>query len=522
MPPKIQKLILAQSFIKEKKIGKALRLLKNLDSDEAYFMRGVICEENREHGGADAAIDFYKKTKQHPEALQHWSAILVQRGQYTDALPIIERLLQIEPSHTGALNNIAVCYYQLNNHEMAFHYFNKIIANDPTNANAHHNLGHIEIQRGNVDIAQHHLELSYKLDPTHIETCYTLAVLYNGFTIKRPKLKSADELLMEAQVLYAKSLNRDLIKMDQYNGAPYAQFIFNNVVLSTGRCITSKQIIVSHHHLKIPVHRFYMNDKLRQFDTAWSTLQHNSWGFYHWLIETLPRVFIIMKYETDKTIPILVPDKPFVHDAINVIDPEHKWNFVYCANTDSFIIKTVKLIDWPTVEKYNVASKEFLAPKIVIDILREGLKLSNNPIKDQIIWLSRRSDGGNRNVLNEDTVIKTIQDHIDSYGSKYTLTKFIPEDYTYKDTRDLFGRAKAVIGVHGGAFSNIVYCDPGTSIIEFKMLEDYYKYYFLHLSDCCGLPYYPIQLDQPNLFTIPFEIPQQKINNLEMVLKVIL
>ena len=45
---------------------------------------------------------------------------------------------------------------------------------------------------------------------------------------------------------------------------------------------------------------------------------------------------------------------------------------------------------------------------------------------------------------------------------------FTLSDYSFLDQVKLFYHAKTIVGLHGAGFANIIFCQPGTKILEFK------------------------------------------------------
>lgn len=493
-------------------LQKAYKLLSKCSDSEAKFLIGTMCENYPDlYGGVDRAIEWYKKAQvknDHANAFYNHGTALVGREEYLDAIPLFHSALKIEPNHKQAMNNLAVCYELLELKDLdtgvnkSYDFFKRLIELDPEHSYAHHNLGHINAGWGDIETAQKHLEIAYKLNKDYPETCYTLGVIYNGFTLNSPHIEDPLVLFDRAQKLFIQQNNLELLYLQ--NKEPINKYEFADCTVSAGYYMQGNTMIISHHSWHIPIQRWWVNRKnTQQLQVAWSALQHNSWGFYHWVCETFPRVLYIIDNEPDPTVPILVPDKSFARESLASIDR----NFIYCSNTDTYQIGLLKLIDWQTVTKYDVLSKEFLPPDFIIHSLRAFLQLQEPPA-NKIIWLSRTHKKGERNTSNEDTVIEALQQFTD-----YEIIKFIPENYNYQQTQQTFASAKIVIGVHGGAFSNIVYAKH-TNVIEFSMYEPYYKYYFEHLSDCCGHNYYRIPLEIPNLFRKTFDIPQDKIDTL--------
>ena len=44
-------------------------------------------------------------------------------------------------------------------------------------------------------------------------------------------------------------------------------------------------------------------------------------------------------------------------------------------------------------------------------------------------------------------------------------------EISFSDQVNLFNKADCVVGLHGAGFANIVFCEPGTKIVEFRSPE---------------------------------------------------
>ena len=130
-------------------------------------------------GGQMKAIEFYKKKVQSmANAFHNHGTILLTQDLYTEAIPLFLKAIELDPKHTRAMNNVAICYELLKDPDQKqYYYFKKIAEIDPANSYAHHNIGYINSGRGNVDIAQEHLEIAYQLNNKYPETCYTLGTI---------------------------------------------------------------------------------------------------------------------------------------------------------------------------------------------------------------------------------------------------------------------------------------------------------------------------------------------------------
>ena len=67
-----------------------------------------------------------------------------------------------------------------------------------------------------------------------------------------------------------------------------------------------------------------------------------------------------------------------------------------------------------------------------------------------------------RLLINEDEVKKYLLDN------NFVSIKL--HDIKFSDQVDLFYNAESIVGLHGGGFANIVFCKPGTKVIELRSL----------------------------------------------------
>lgn len=94
---------------------------------------------------------------------------------------------------------------------------------------------------------------------------------------------------------------------------------------------------------------------------------------------------------------------------------------------------------------------------------------SPTPARDKFIYIQRtRSNSKNpgRYILNEEPLIEILRQY-----AKNSSLDFVQYDHskltgTVINQIELFYRARVIIGVHGGAQSNMNFAQPGTAIIE--------------------------------------------------------
>ena len=85
---------------------------------------------------------------------------------------------------------------------------------------------------------------------------------------------------------------------------------------------TPNAIVVTHHDKHLPLHRWQIGAKHTKLDYAVNCLQQGVlWGFYHWMVETLPR---LAAARAEAGAPYLISDKPFVKELIKALGIEDK------------------------------------------------------------------------------------------------------------------------------------------------------------------------------------------------------
>jgi capsular polysaccharide biosynthesis protein len=106
----------------------------------------------------------------------------------------------------------------------------------------------------------------------------------------------------------------------------------------------------------------------------------------------------------------------------------------------------------------NVQGGDRLVPRTRLTALREAFLGASGPLVDggRRLYLSR--EGFKRQVLNEPEVIDVVTSH------GVEIIESIPE--SVEEQIRLFSSASLVISAHGSGLTNLVWCAPGTRVIE--------------------------------------------------------
>ena len=257
------------------------------------------------------------------------------------------------------------------------------------------------------------------------------------------------------------------------NAQAYAESMASVVVSSSNQIL--EDISTGHSNLVVASGKLYkpyiLNGKVAFLSSKWG-----SSCYFHWMLEILPRIELLRK----------------IGIKLESID-----NFVLYQSNRKFNLDTLNQLGIPQtkiIDSYDypyIQAKQLLTPSIiggvrgsqwVLDFLRQTFLDSSSSCdkSSKFIYISRRNALGRR-VINEEEVTELL--------SKYGFECVLPESMSVKEQASLLSQAKVVITPHGSGLTNIVFCKPGTKIIEL-FSPDYINPCYWQLSNKCNLEYY--------------------------------
>ncbi|HAN72877.1 MAG TPA: hypothetical protein DCQ63_00190, partial [Planktothrix sp. UBA8402] len=205
------------------------------------------------------------------------------------------------------------------------------------------------------------------------------------------------------------------------------------------------------------------------------------WGapYFHWMYDVLPGFHLIQKSGVD----------------LDNID-----YFVINANSSSYQNKTLEKLGIPAskiivstnyphiqARKVIIPSPSFMYKNVVAsqwicDFLRAAFIPQNivDISPHRRIYISREK-ASYRKVINQDELFQ--------YLKPLNFECVVLESLTFSEQVELMATASVIIGPHGAGLSNIVFCPPGTKIVELFNL-DYVPPYYRVISNICQLEHY--------------------------------
>lgn len=254
------------------------------------------------------------------------------------------------------------------------------------------------------------------------------------------------------------------------NGIVFQQFLFYNWKLQKDYCFSRK--IPFKKEIKAYVKNL-LYAKRTISEGIW-VLDQWSVGYYHWLVDALPRII------TAETINCQYP----------LIIPKHfkSIDFVY----ESLKILKRDIITYNLKEKLVV--KELVAPshfepahcdntqiKKVRDKFREHDNNYYSATPYRKVYISRNK-AKRRFVVNE----KELQEILDQYGF---ITVFM-EDLSFSEQRKLMAETSILLSNHGAGLTNMLFLNEGSIIIELKSDSEDINNCFFNLARALDHNYY--------------------------------
>jgi capsular polysaccharide biosynthesis protein len=177
-------------------------------------------------------------------------------------------------------------------------------------------------------------------------------------------------------------------------------------------------------------------------------------NYGHWMHDVLPRIYLLKKSGWfNKVDYFLVPSVryDFQRDSLQLlgIAPEK----IIDGEKNPHI--TAHTIIAATAPRGN----DTLVPQWALDFLRQSYltNISSHLNSPAHIYISRK-DSRHRNVLNEETLMKVL--------GKYSFVSYQLSGLPFIEKVRLFATADVVITHTGAGLTNLIFCRPGTRILE--------------------------------------------------------
>ena len=226
--------------------------------------------------------------------------------------------------------------------------------------------------------------------------------------------------------------------------------------------------------------------KLEKIDGKVAVLSGLSGNVYfHWMVDILPRLEILKIHGIDlEEIDWFLVNsyqQPFQRESLKILGiPEEK---IIQSDRHPYIqAKQLIVPSFPGYLGWLPSWGLEFHRRIFLERIKQERKTEDKPrnFYPERIYISR-NNSRYRRVFNEEEVISKL--------SQLGFVCIEPESMTLTEQIDIFAHAKVIIAAHGSGLTNIMFCRPGTKVIEL-VSPNYIRHYYWAISQQLGLEHY--------------------------------
>jgi hypothetical protein len=228
-----------------------------------------------------------------------------------------------------------------------------------------------------------------------------------------------------------------------------------------------------------------------------------SGNYHHWLLDLVPRVLLLK------------------HAAENFSNYDALLLNGSRANYEREILaalgvppEKIRYVD--SRERFQIASAVF--PSMDINVIApwkvhglRGLPFSGKQNQHRRLYLSRARAAVLR-IANENEISEILRHR------NFEIVE--AENLSWREQANLFAGASVIVAPHGAALANIVFCKPGTRVVEISTRAGYGDRYW-QLAAVAGLSYEVLEAQRSGSFSGPYENADMIVSreNLERLLE---
>lgn len=193
--------------------------------------------------------------------------------------------------------------------------------------------------------------------------------------------------------------------------------------------------------------------------------------YFHAWFDGILKLYYLSKHQSQRiTILIYATAPPLYHWILD----KFQHQFDYEIITDCRFVKVKHY--WLIKGVYFAKHAPYIS-KDITQFFKETLVSNLSLVRDKKIFIKRKSS--DRDILNQ-TALEAV-----FVTAGYELIQL--EDLCFQEQIDYFYRATHVAGLHGAGFTNLLFCQPGTYVLELQNYAAVTTYYMI--SKQLGLHY---------------------------------
>ncbi len=333
-------------------------------------------------------------------------------------------------------------------------------------------------------------------------------VIYPSSTIQFSPPKTLENHILTGFEIRQANLKEAFIATVQ-NGRVWNDSLTNTVITSNNQILSdisdgSPELILSSNHLKPPLQL--------EGTVAFLSVQFGL-VYYHWILDLIPRIALLQQQGLYERIDYFIVNRyqtAYELETLNIFGiPQDK----IIESIQSPHIKASHLII-PSRIRDSVTP-----PPWAIECLRQYILSNSSHLSSYShrIYISR-TQAKKRKMINEEAIIDWLKQY------DFEIVHF--EQMSVLEQANCMAKAEVVIAPHGSGLTNLVFCQPGTKVIEILSPNWLNSCYWM-LSQTCQLDYFclvgeasvnnPENFDQYQDYYVNIQKLQQLIKLAEVI-----
>jgi Glycosyltransferase 61 len=192
-------------------------------------------------------------------------------------------------------------------------------------------------------------------------------------------------------------------------------------------------------------------------------------SYYHWMLDVLPRLLFVERFDRLRGMPLIV-QRGFTQtqrESLQILGIRPDRIIEFNGN------------HWQVEQLYYIQHGMYANPTpLHVQWLRERFA-PGSITRSRRLYISRE-DATKRRIVNEADLVRELVPH----GFEVVTLRGM----SFADQARLFNEAEIIVGPHGAGFTNAVFAQPGTSVIEL-FSPSWINGCFWALANACGHRY---------------------------------
>lgn len=219
----------------------------------------------------------------------------------------------------------------------------------------------------------------------------------------------------------------------------------------------------------------HSKDCLDVLECGISLCNRMSNNYYHFMFEVASKFYVLKKTDIAKNVPLLVDEAvlniPQLKYVIDLLNSDNR-KIIPIARNKCYEVQSLYTLSCPNIVTPNTdLAKGYLtegfafysqALEYIKKQVRDVCEAESEVLSYERIFLSRKNCA--KRSCNEEELMPVLEKH----GVKVVYT----DSLSIVEQCRIFGSAKIIIGGTGAAFTNLLYCKPGSAAIIFMPIAD--------------------------------------------------